>query len=111
MTPDKILAAIDAAFTSSPAPPTSGDLAAAVLRSLAEDQGSWTDEDLLELADQLGGALSQGEQRSTITDAELQDRFRAWWQQSYPTPPGPHAVMTHVSWARHLLELDKQRQS
>lgn len=63
------------------------------------------------LADQLDGALSPVEASLGITDAELQDRFRAWWQQSYPTPPGPHAVMTHVSWARHLLELDKQRQS
>lgn len=57
MTPSKILAAIDAAFASSPVPPTSGDLAAAVLRALAEDPGSWTDEDLLELADQLDGRI------------------------------------------------------
>lgn len=114
MTPNKILAAIDATFASSPAPPTSGDLAEAVLRALADAQPSakhWHCDDLRTLADQLDGALSPVEASLGITDAELQDRFRAWWQQSYPTPPGPHAVMTHVSWARHLLELDKQRQS
>lgn len=56
-TPEKILAA-------SPAPPTSGDLAAAVLRVLADKQPSakhWHCDDLRTLADQLGGALSQGE--------------------------------------------------
>jgi len=34
--PAPILAAIDACFAASPAPPTSGDLAAAVLRAAAE---------------------------------------------------------------------------
>lgn len=64
MTPNKILAAIDAAFTSGPVPPTRGDLAAAVLRLLADAGGNWTDDELFELADQLDGALSQGEQAS-----------------------------------------------
>lgn len=39
-----------------------------------------------------------------ITDTQLDAMFRAWWAQSYPTPPGPHALMTHTAWARHLLE-------
>ena len=39
-----------------------------------------------------------------MTDEQLTELFRAWWQQSYPTPPGPHALMTHTAWARFLLE-------
>lgn len=38
------------------------------------------------------------------TDSQLEVLFRTWWQQSYPTPPGPHALMTHIGWARFLLE-------
>jgi hypothetical protein len=33
----------------------------------------------------------------------MEDPFRAWWQESYGLPPGPHAVMTHVAWGEHLL--------
>ena len=33
----------------------------------------------------------------------MEDQFRAWWQESYGLPPGPHAVMTHVAWGEHLL--------
>ena len=39
-----------------------------------------------------------------MTDEQLTELFRTWWLQSYPTPPGNHALMTHVSWARFLLE-------
>ena len=39
-----------------------------------------------------------------MTDNELEVLFRTWWQQSYPTPPGNHALMTHIGWARFLLE-------
>lgn len=39
-----------------------------------------------------------------LTDTQLDAMFRAWWAESYPTPPGPHALMTHLGWARHLLE-------
>lgn len=48
----------------------------------------------------------------TVTDNELEVLFRTWWQQSYPTPPGPHALMTHLGWARFLLEQasDQQQQ-
>ena len=38
------------------------------------------------------------------TDSQLEVLFRTWWQQSYPTPPGPHALMTHIAWGRFLLE-------
>ena len=41
---------------------------------------------------------------SSMTDSQLEVLFRTWWQQSYPTPPGTHALMTHISWARFLLE-------
>ena len=33
----------------------------------------------------------------------MEAEFRAWWQESYGLPPGPHAVMTHVAWGEHLL--------
>lgn len=39
-----------------------------------------------------------------MTDSQLEVLFRTWWQQSYPTPPGPHALMTHIGWARFLLQ-------
>lgn len=47
-----------------------------------------------------------------MTDNELEVLFRTWWQQSYPTPPGTHALMTHISWGRFLLEQasDQQQQ-
>lgn len=39
-----------------------------------------------------------------MTDNEMEVLFRTWWQQSYPTPPGPHALITHIGWGRFLLE-------
>lgn len=39
-----------------------------------------------------------------MNDNELEVLLRTWWQQSYPTPPGPHALMTHIGWGRYLLE-------
>ena len=46
-----------------------------------------------------------------MTDNEMEVLFRTWWQQSYPTPPGPHALITHISWGRFLLEqAGKQQQ-
>lgn len=46
-----------------------------------------------------------------MTDSELEVLFRTWWQQSYPTPPGAHALLTHIGWARFLLEqLQQQRE-
>jgi hypothetical protein len=45
-----------------------------------------------------------------MTDLELEAAFFEWWP--YPAPPGPHALMTHIGWARHLLEQvqDQQQQ-
>lgn len=47
---------------------------------------------------------------SPITDTEMATLFREWWAESYPTPPGTHAQMTHLGWGRRLLELAEQRQ-
>lgn len=43
-----------------------------------------------------------------ITDTQMAEMFRKWWMESYPTPPGNHALMTHMGWGRHLLtQVDK----
>lgn len=39
-----------------------------------------------------------------LTDVELEALFREWWAQSYPTPPGTHALLTHLGWGRYLLK-------
>jgi hypothetical protein len=31
--------------------------------------------------------------------------FQEWWTESYKRPPGSHAVMTHVGFAMHILEM------
>jgi hypothetical protein len=45
-----------------------------------------------------------------MPDHEIEALFRQWWASSYPTPPGPHALMTHTAFGRHLLELIQQQQ-
>jgi hypothetical protein len=45
-----------------------------------------------------------------VTDPQLEQLFRRWWAESYPTPPGPHALITHLGWARHLLERVQEQQ-
>lgn len=35
----------------------------------------------------------------------VEQAFREWWEDSYGRPPGPHAVMTHVAFAEHMLQL------
>ena len=40
----------------------------------------------------------------SITDTELERIFRSWWAESYPTPPGPHALLIGVGFGRHLLD-------
>lgn len=35
----------------------------------------------------------------------LRAAFLDWWQDSYATPPGVHAIMTHTAFAEHILEL------
>lgn len=41
-----------------------------------------------------------------MTDSELEVLFRTWWSQAGYTnaPPGTHALLTHIGWARFLLE-------
>ena len=43
----------------------------------------------------------QDQPYDSVTDVQLEHQFRQWWP--YPAPPGPHALMTHVAWGRHLL--------
>jgi hypothetical protein len=44
------------------------------------------------------------------TDTELEVLFRSWWSAAgYSAPPGPHALMTHLGWARWLLEQQGQQ--
>ena len=45
-----------------------------------------------------------------MTDNELEVLFRTWWAQSYPTPPGPHAIATHLGWGRWLLQQQAEQQ-
>ena len=40
-----------------------------------------------------------------MNDASLEAAFRAWWRSSYPNQPGTHALLTHLGWGRHLLDL------
>jgi hypothetical protein len=46
----------------------------------------------------------------TPNDAELEQMFRQWWADSYPTPPGNHVLMTHLGWGRFLLEQTGEQQ-
>jgi hypothetical protein len=40
-----------------------------------------------------------------MTEPQLETEFRDWWKQSFPnSPPGKHAVTSHVGWAQHLLQ-------
>ena len=36
---------------------------------------------------------------------QIETAFRDWWKDSYKRPPAPHAVMTHVAFTQHMLEL------
>ena len=40
-----------------------------------------------------------------MDDLIIQSAFRDWWEESYNRPPNPQAVMTHVAFAAHMLEL------
>jgi hypothetical protein len=31
--------------------------------------------------------------------------FHDWWEESYKRPPNAQAVMTHVAFAKHVLQL------
>lgn len=37
--------------------------------------------------------------------AVIETAFRDWWIDSYNRPPNPQAVMTHVAFTAHMLEL------
>ena len=40
-----------------------------------------------------------------MNQAALDAAFKEWWEASYGRLPGTHAVMTHVAFAAHILEL------
>jgi hypothetical protein len=40
-----------------------------------------------------------------MNESELEVLFREWWTQSFPnSPPGKHAISTHIGWAQYLLQ-------
>ncbi len=40
-----------------------------------------------------------------MNQTALEAAFKEWWEASYGRPPGTHAVMTHVAFAAHILDL------
>lgn len=38
-----------------------------------------------------------------LSHSQIEVLFRTWWGQSYPVPPGVHAINTHVGFAAWLL--------
>ena len=40
-----------------------------------------------------------------MNPSAIEAAFRDWWEESYKRPPAPQAVMTHVSFAEHMLRL------
>lgn len=54
-------------------------------------------------SDLIATTTSRSTMNTRLTDTELSEMFRQWWMESYPTPPGTHAQITHLGWARHLL--------
>jgi hypothetical protein len=40
-----------------------------------------------------------------MNEISIRAAFNDWWRESYGTAPGPHAVMTHVAFAEHILQL------
>lgn len=36
---------------------------------------------------------------------EIEAAFRDWWFDSYKRPPTAQALMTHVAFAKHVLQL------
>jgi hypothetical protein len=35
----------------------------------------------------------------------IEAAFRDWWLDSYKRPPTAHALMTHVAFAKHVIQL------
>jgi len=42
-----------------------------------------------------------------ITTNEIELAFHDWWLDSYKRPPTAQALMTHVAFAKHVIELAK----
>ncbi|MEB3275391.1 MAG: hypothetical protein VKM92_00335 [Cyanobacteriota bacterium] len=40
-----------------------------------------------------------------MNSVSIEAAFKDWWEESYGRAPGTHAVMTHVAFAEHLLQL------
>lgn len=40
----------------------------------------------------------------------IEEEFKEWWKDSYGRLPGSHAVMTHVPFAVHILEVARKAQ-
>ena len=40
-----------------------------------------------------------------MNTSTIEEAFKDWWEDSYGRPPAPHAVMTHVAFAEHLLRV------
>lgn len=45
---------------------------------------------------------------SDLSDEDIAALYRAWWAQSWGTPPNHQAVATAVAWGRHLLSVAGQ---
>jgi hypothetical protein len=43
-----------------------------------------------------------------MTTPSTPETFKQWWAESYPTPPGPHAITTHVAYGEWLLRRQGQ---
>lgn len=47
-----------------------------------------------------------------MTQEQITEIFKAWWQDSYGRPPITHATMTHVAFGEYLLtQLEQTRDS
>lgn len=40
-----------------------------------------------------------------MNQESIEAAFKEWWKDSYGRLPAPHAVMTHVAFGEHLLQL------
>lgn len=40
-----------------------------------------------------------------MNETSIKAAFEEWWLESYGTPVGNHAVMTHTAFASHILSL------
>lgn len=46
-----------------------------------------------------------------MTDQEMEQLLREWWQESFPHAPlGKHALETHLGWGRWLLQQQGEQQ-